>query len=338
MDTHEYHYFSEGPLSLARIRIEQDPEPWNPRTDMDGNIGTLACWHPRYRLGDDFPEKEQSPGNQLWRLAHENMEKEKTFRYAKEHMTSDGETLLEYASKKLPSEDEYGNRESFEQELFDEILEVLTGKELITLLENGGYVILPVYIYDHGGISMHVGSKYEHYDAQWDCSQVGFIFATKKDLENAGITTDENWKEKLKEILTAEVKTYDQYLTGDVYGYILEEYKNENWTETDSCWGFYSDKLNDELAEEIAKEVTSQPFISADEALSIKNAIDEHEQKERDKRNTRIVTTNLTDAEDFEIVLEEKELDAVNRFIDALRDSVPAYACPEISIRDKYAE
>lgn len=34
------------------IKIEQDTEPMNPRTDWD-NLGNMICWHDRYTLGDE---------------------------------------------------------------------------------------------------------------------------------------------------------------------------------------------------------------------------------------------------------------------------------------------
>jgi hypothetical protein len=43
-------------------------------------------------------------------------------------------------------------------------------------------------------------------------------------------------KQKLYNIIEGEVKTYNQYLAGDVYGYVVS---NDN-EPIDSCWGFYS--------------------------------------------------------------------------------------------------
>ena len=43
-----------------------------------------------------------------------------------------------------------------------------------------------------------------------------------------------------KKILEGEVETYNQYLTGDVYGFILEKPDGEH---IDSCWGFYGDNI-----------------------------------------------------------------------------------------------
>ncbi|WP_270218476.1 hypothetical protein [Dorea longicatena] len=49
---------------------------------------------------------------------------------------------------------------------------------------------------------------------------------------------------------------YDQYLTGQVYGIITEEFDTDTgtWEEQDSCWGYFSDKWGDDLIEEIASE------------------------------------------------------------------------------------
>jgi len=40
-------------------------------------------------------------------------------------------------------------------------------------------------------------------------------------------------KKRAREIAEAEIKTFDAYLRGNVYGYIVDE-------DGDSCWGFYS--------------------------------------------------------------------------------------------------
>jgi hypothetical protein len=42
-------------------------------------------------------------------------------------------------------------------------------------------------------------------------------------------------KEWAEKYIEATVKGYDQYLTGDVYGYVIKD-KDE---QIDSCWGFY---------------------------------------------------------------------------------------------------
>jgi len=100
-------------------------------------------------------------------------------------------------------------------------------------------VILPLYLYDHSGITMNTTG----FSCGWDSGQVGWIYVTKKQLEILGTRISDNetyaeFKERLKEYLVAEVKTYDQYLTGDVYGFVLKDSEGD---QVNSCWGFYGD-------------------------------------------------------------------------------------------------
>jgi len=50
--------------------------------------------------------------------------------------------------------------------------------------------------------------------------------------------------EVIEKYLNSEVETYDQYLTGDVWGYTIYEIEtcdkgHEHENEVDSCWGFF---------------------------------------------------------------------------------------------------
>jgi hypothetical protein len=50
--------------------------------------------------------------------------------------------------------------------------------------------------------------------------------------------------------MEGEVKTFNQWLNGECYGYQLED---EEGNETDSCWGYIGD--SDEVLEMLAKEL-----------------------------------------------------------------------------------
>ena len=95
-------------------------------------------------------------------------------------------------------------------------------------------IILPLYLYDHGGITMNTTG----FSCPWDSGQVGWIYCTKEDfIKETGYTEKELFEEgKAEALLKGEVETYDQYLTGDVYGFVLED---EDGNQIDSCWGFY---------------------------------------------------------------------------------------------------
>lgn len=112
--------------------------------------------------------------------------------------------------------------------------------------ENVG-VILPLYLYDHGGITISTSP----FSCQWDSGQIGWIFVTKKKiLEECGgkgkIVT-KKLKERVTKCLENEVQKYDQYLQGEVYGVRVMEkstcdkgHTHEN--EIHSCYGFYSEE------------------------------------------------------------------------------------------------
>lgn len=94
-------------------------------------------------------------------------------------------------------------------------------------------VIKPLYLYDHSGITMNTTG----FSCPWDSGRVGFVFVTRKDAlkEYGKKRITPAIKEKAEKVLDGEVETYDQFLTGDVYGYKI--FKGEE--ELDSCWGFY---------------------------------------------------------------------------------------------------
>jgi hypothetical protein len=101
-------------------------------------------------------------------------------------------------------------------------------------------IILNLYLYDHSGITISCSP----FGDPWDSGQVGFIFATEETLIKEYGRIDEEIISKAKSVLEAEVKTYDEYLRGDVYGYRIYEvctcdHGHEHREEIDSCWGYY---------------------------------------------------------------------------------------------------
>ncbi len=101
-------------------------------------------------------------------------------------------------------------------------------------------VILPLFLYDHTGLRIKVGSfkgLLPQGHAEFDSGQVGFIWMTKK-------AARQNWdwdiitKSREKTIvkyIESEVECYDNYLSGSVYGVIIEDINGES---IDSSWGY----------------------------------------------------------------------------------------------------
>lgn len=121
-----------------------------------------------------------------------------------------------------------------------------------------GYVMLPLYLYDHSGITMSTGK----FSCGWDSGWVGIIVCDEATVQSE-FGGD---RDKALKALEHEVAVYDQYLTGDIWGYVAEEREvdddadtddNDGWKETDSCWGFYgSDPRTNGMAEYLSDEYT----------------------------------------------------------------------------------
>ena len=122
---------------------------------------------------------------------------------------------------------ELGDKHPYKNCTPDEMLEIIKEDE-------GDTFMLPVYLYDHSGLRMSTGS----FNDRWDSGQVGFIYVSKKKVreEYSCKRITKKLEEKVYKILEAEVETYDQYLSGQVYGFVVED---ENENVLDSCWGFY---------------------------------------------------------------------------------------------------
>ena len=163
-----------SPLKSIGTRNLRIPEK------MD-NLGTMACFHPRYDLGD----KHDWPMNREGYLAF------------MEFLKKNDKTIL----------------------------------------------ALPLYLYDHSGLRIKVGSfqgLLPQGHAEFDTMKVGYIYIEKKKvLKEFGV---KKWNQRIRDwaigVLESEVKTYDDYLSGNIFGF---EVKDQEGEDLDSCWGFYPD-------------------------------------------------------------------------------------------------
>lgn len=94
--------------------------------------------------------------------------------------------------------------------------------KLDLLSEVPGFVILPVYLYDHSGISISTHS----FNDPWDSGQVGWIYATPDDLRENLMREPAEWDVWCTlPILRQEVDEYNCYLSG--IAYCFELYEND---------------------------------------------------------------------------------------------------------------
>ena len=183
------------------LRIEQDTDATSPR-DWD-NTGIMVCWHSRYNLGDEQPNGDAS----TYRM---NLALEACPRLGDIY-----DQWYDVGYNRLY--DKYECHQTTQQVIEDHI------ESLVEAVLEKHYVILPLYLYDHSGITMNTSG----FSCGWDSGQVGFIYAPLEDDDDI---------EQVESNLRSEVQTYDQFLTGDVWGYVIEDEDGEH---VDSCWGFF---------------------------------------------------------------------------------------------------
>jgi len=100
-------------------------------------------------------------------------------------------------------------------------------------------VILPLYLYDHSGITMSTSS----FSCQWDSGQVGWIHMSHEKIrkEFSCKRVSVKMRERIEGYLTNEVKSFDDYITGNVYGFSITREDPDGYVDVDSCWGFLGD-------------------------------------------------------------------------------------------------
>lgn len=206
---------------------DDDPQASNPIEDYD-NLGKQVYWHRRMNLGHCHEiTNKMSPEDWLrWQVG--------------EHL-------------KVNTWDVYSDKyEKFEE---------MTLEELWKEFEKYNLVI-PVHAYEHGGITISASGRRAGWDS-FDSGQLGFVYVSHEDIKKEFNVKRLTKKvlEKAEKILRDEVSNYDDYLTGQVYGFVIE---NQHEEELDSCWGFLGNykycledakSAADRLVEEQEKEL-----------------------------------------------------------------------------------
>jgi hypothetical protein len=112
-------------------------------------------------------------------------------------------------------------------------------EEIMNLVKRYDVIGLPLYLYDHSGITMSTTRSKWPFNCPWDSMQIGYIFVTKekvrKEFDRKRVT--KKLIKKVLEMLRSEVAIYDVFIRGDVIGYEIE---NGEEGIIDACWGYYN--------------------------------------------------------------------------------------------------
>jgi len=227
----------EYEIGQCLIKIHYDEDAESPRAD--DNLGTIVSWHRRHHLGDEQPTEDA--GEYLINLARRASRKF-------DRMMDRFETL---------------DRSGHDGPVFDKALARV--KEEREAVLDRHYARLPLYLYDHSGITISTGP----FSCPFDSGQVGFIYCSlQKARENWVLCKSAGWKYLMDEwmdgdryigdeqkklpkaqrkkvtlrdatirALEQEVSHYDDFLTGQCFGYVVEAENGEE----ESCWGFVGD-------------------------------------------------------------------------------------------------
>lgn len=250
----------EFELPTGRLEIHHDYDATSTR-EWD-NVATMVCKKGGYDLGDDVTITDAISA------AIDSAPEDVVIDIARQ---IDPEGFAEYLKRCK----EYSEVSDFE--LACSFIGEEPESELWGILPkfngNGnGITMLPLFIYDHGGITINTTGFY----CGWDSGQAGWIYMTDakaKETFGKNFTT-----EQIKTCLKAEVKDYDYYLTGQVYGYVLYGHPceacgcKESAKSNDSCWGFIGendlekcgilDNLDEDIIVQIKEKYKDLSFFS----------------------------------------------------------------------------
>lgn len=227
-----------------KIEIFHDDSPESPREWC--NLGHMVCWHSQYNLGD-----EQRTGSQ-----------EEFFQELAEAVDDTVEDRIDYwedgkGYSKLYNdcEKEFPDTPWMDRPTFARVNEKVMA--IIHKVVEEHYIMLPLYLYSHSGITISTGP----FGCRWDSGQVGWIYVTKEKVreEYGWENLSKKRIETIEGYLKAEVETYDRFISGQVYRYVITEHGickhcgADIEADIDSCGGYYMDPRD--LLKEVKEEV-----------------------------------------------------------------------------------
>lgn len=229
-----------------RIDIDPDPYPHDPREDFEP-MGKMICFHSRYNLGDEHNYGAETLMEELAEEACPNL------RSFIEYWQNTG-----YA--RLVEKNEKADTTTPVLDAGRTVVEKI--RKVVRQIIDRKFIILELYLYDHSGITMSSAP----FSDPWDSGQIGIMVMTKEQAQNE-YKDDPDYIAKATNCMEMEVKAYDAYLTGDVFGWALTDPEG---CHIESCYGYYGyDENIDYIMSEVKAIVDGIYKDQEDEAAAI---------------------------------------------------------------------
>jgi hypothetical protein len=121
------------------------------------------------------------------------------------------------------------------------------------------YHVFGLEAYIHSGVSLALSHQGNFPDRQWDVSRLGLVFVAK---------STSRMRAKAEKLARGLLERWNHYLSGQVYGFEIENNQGEV---IDSCWGFYGDYDEKDGALSEARNIV--------DSMTNKGSTDEHGQQ-----------------------------------------------------------
>lgn len=205
-----------------------DPYPFNPRDEWD-YMGSMVCFGKYIDFTDHHQEnKFNDPQDFFETLASDDPEWNKKYDEYMETNHISKDDWIQYNNEKA----------------------------------NKHYIILPLYLYDHSGMTIRTFP----FTCSWDSGQVGYIYMSRSQAKKFWSNSSSDGEQEAISCLKAEVNEFDAYLRGDVRIVATETFFDGRMPgDTEPQWVHISPKNRIHILE------TCSPYFSKEQALEARD-------------------------------------------------------------------
>lgn len=221
--------------NLYCLHIQHDDIADNNPRWWDDHDSVMACFHPRYHLGDKI---DASTAEDFWNnLVYEYCSDEEIINALIDMKLEESCVVIDNDNSSI-EETRYAiccredQANPWDTNLkYNEIATYARGDFSIRdcqILLDKHIARLPLWLHDHSGLSMDCDTRFR---GSWDDGKVGWIVTAITD-------GSDNTKNEAERIMRDEVKEYSDYLSDENYGYTLYRENHGEWKEIDKAFGF----------------------------------------------------------------------------------------------------